>query len=158
MRGTRTHSRPAHFPAVGRRCAPSPWTGGEDRPRTGGMTMMLTANQIRCLLVVLSLTRIQEYVASKDVAKLLGITRPSVHKALEVLSAKGLIEKEPYGSARLTAQGQALAERLEERKERLQLLFAQAFGLSLDESGLAATLLMSGLREESLEKLEQARA
>lgn len=120
--------------------------------------MMLTANRIRCLLAVLSLTRIQKYVASKDVAKLLGITRPSVHKALEVLSAKGLIEKEPYGSARLTAQGQALAGRLEERKERLQLLFAQTFGLSLDESGLAATLLMSGLREESLEKLEQARA
>lgn len=118
----------------------------------------LTASQIRCLLAVFSLTRLRESAASKDVAGLLGVTRPSAHKALEALSARGLVEKEPYGSARLSAQGRALAARLDARRERLRRLFAQEHGLPADEAGLAATLLMGGLREESLEALEQTRA
>ena len=51
----------------------------------------------------------------------------------------------------------ALAEQLEARQERLLLLFSQTFGLSMDESSAAATLLMSELREESLVQLESFR-
>ena len=120
--------------------------------------MAMTANQIRCLLTVLALSRTQESVASKDVAKLMGITRPSAHKALEVLANKGMIARQPYASARLTAEGQALAERLEARKERLQLLFARTYGLDLDEGGFAALALMSVLREDSRAKLDPAGA
>lgn len=119
---------------------------------------MLTANQIRCLLAILALTRMEEEVASKNVAKLLGVTKPSVHKALEILINKGLLEKAHYGSARLTVQGAELAERMEERQEKLVLLFSQSMGLSMDESSLAATLLMSELKEDSLVKLETFRA
>ena len=118
---------------------------------------MLTVNQIRCLLAILALTRMEEDVASKNVAKLLGVTKPSVHKALEILVNKGLLEKAHYGSARLTAAGMELAERLEERQEKLVLLFSQTLGLSLDEGSAAATLLMSELKEESLTKLESFR-
>lgn len=119
---------------------------------------MLTANQIRCLLAILALTRMEEDVASKNVAKLLGVTKPSVHKALDILVNKGLLEKAHYGSAKLTAAGTELAERLEERQEKLVLLFSQMLGLSMDEGSAAATLLMSELKEESLMKLESFRA
>lgn len=119
---------------------------------------MLTANQIRCLLAILALTRMEEEVASKNVAKLLGVTKPSVHKALEILVNKGLLEKAHYGSAKLTVTGLELAERLEARQESLVLLFSQAFGLTMDESSAAATLLMSELGEESLVKLENFKA
>ena len=120
--------------------------------------MMLTANQIRCLLAILALTRMEEEVASKNVAKLLGVTKPSVHKALEILVNKGLLEKAHYGTAKLTTAGMELAERLEERQERLVLLFSQSFGLTMDESSLAASLLMSELSETSLAKMENFRA
>ena len=115
--------------------------------------MTLTAAQIRCLLAILSLTCMHEEVASKNVAKLMGVSRPSVHKMLEILIREGLLEKEHYGAARLTAEGQRLAEELQERQERLMLMFARQYGLDMDESSLAATLLMSGLKKESLEKL-----
>ena len=118
--------------------------------------MQLTANQIRCLLAILSLTRLDEAVASKNVARLMGITRPSAHKALDTLLGRQLIEKEHYGAVTLTKEGLAIAERLEERKERLQLMFARRFGLAMDESSTAAVLLMSELREESLQALERA--
>lgn len=119
--------------------------------------MSLTAYQIRCLLAILALTRMDEELASKNVAKLLGVTKPTVHKALDILVSKGLLEKEHYGSARLSERGMALAEQLEARQERLLLLFSQTFGLSMDESSAAATLLMSELREESLVQLESFR-
>lgn len=67
--------------------------------------MSLTANQIRCLLAILALTRMDEEVASKNVAKLLGVTKPTVHKALDILVSKGLLVKEHYGSARLSERG-----------------------------------------------------
>ena len=117
--------------------------------------MTLTATQIRCLIAILTLTRMNEEVASKNIAKLLGVTRPSVHKTLDILVAKGLLEKEHCGAARLSAQGEVLAVQLEERRDRLFLLFSQRYGLSLDESSIAATVLMSELKEESLKKLEK---
>ena len=39
--------------------------------------MNLTVNQIRFLLAVLSLTTMGEDVASKNIARILGITRPA---------------------------------------------------------------------------------
>lgn len=115
--------------------------------------MNLTANQMRCLLAILSLTRMNEEVASKNVARLLGVTRPSVHKALDILAGKGLIEKAHYGAAKLTQQGVELAEALEERQDGLLLLFSRRFGLDMDEASRAALSLMSELRPDSIDRL-----
>lgn len=107
------------------------------------------------MIAILSLTRMEEDVASKNIARMLGVTRPSVHKTLDILVGKGLLEKEHYGSARLTPAGEILAKQLEERRDCLLLMFCRQFGLSMDEGNAAATLLMSELKEESLEKLEK---
>lgn len=116
----------------------------------------MTTAQIRCLLALKALNQLSEEVASKDIAHLVGISRPSVHRLLEALSAEGLIAKEPYGTVELTAKGCETAHLLEERKERLTLLFARHFGLPMDEGATAAILLMSGLREDSLTAMEAA--
>ena len=104
--------------------------------------MRLTDAQIRCLLALLSLTRLGGAIASKDVSTVLGVSRPSVHRMLENLGNSGLTEKKPYGAVKLTEAGLHL--------------FARRFGLSMDQSALAATLLLSGLNEESLALLEAA--
>ena len=67
--------------------------------------MRLTDAQIRCLLALLSLTRLGGAIASKDVSKVLGVSRPSVHRMLENLGNSGLTEKKPYGAVKLTEQG-----------------------------------------------------
>lgn len=54
----------------------------------------------------------------------------------------------------LTPDGIALARALEERREKLELLFSRRLGLPMDEAAAAALLLMSGLQEESLARLE----
>lgn len=114
---------------------------------------MLSHSQIRCLLAVHSLSEVYERASSKSVCKLLGISKPSVHNALAALESKGLIEKKPYGAATLTEQGDSIAHELDARRAKLTLFFSKTFGLSMDQSDLAALLLLSGLNEESLMKL-----
>lgn len=113
----------------------------------------MTQTQIRCLLAIWALSGHGQEALSKDVSKVLGVSRPSVHRMLEILCREGLALKKPYGAVRLSAQGEAAARALEARKERLQLFFCR-LGLPLDEGAAAATLLMSALREESLAHLE----
>ncbi|MGN1021443.1 MAG: metal-dependent transcriptional regulator [Aristaeellaceae bacterium] len=116
--------------------------------------MNLTASQIRFLLAVLSLTSMDEDVASKNIAHILGISRPSVHGMLEQMIERGLVEKARYGRARLTAEGFAVARALETRRDNLMLLFIRRDSFPMDEALIAATSLMGALKEESLQALE----
>ena len=116
--------------------------------------MNLTVNQIRFLPAVLSLTAMNEEVASKNIARILGITRPSVHGMLEQMIERGFIEKARYGRTRLTEEGLAVAQALEARRDKLMLLFIRRDALPMDEALMAATSLMGALKEESLQALE----
>ena len=116
--------------------------------------MKLTVTQLRCLLAVYALSGMREEVASKSVAKLLDVSKPTVHNMLDMLLRIGLLEKQPYGAARLTPDGLALAQRLEARKEKLVLGFSRRLRLPMDEAASAALLLMSGLTDQSLAQLE----
>ena len=114
----------------------------------------MSAALIRCLLAVYALSENFEIIASKDVAQLLGVKRPTVHRSLQVLQERGMIQKELYGDVFLTEKGRAAAHALETRRDDLALLFARQFGLSPEESLKAAFALMSELSDESLEKLK----
>lgn len=116
--------------------------------------MNLTVNQIRFLLAVLSLASMDEDIASKNIARILGVTRPSVHGMLEQMIERGFIEKARYGSARLTSEGLTLARALEARRDKLTHLFIRRDGFPIDEALIASTNLMSVLKEESLQALE----
>lgn len=117
--------------------------------------MNLTVNQIRFLLAFLSLTIMGEDVASKNIARILGVTRPSVHGMLAQMIERGFIEKARNGRARLTEEGLSVAQALEARRNKLMLLFIRRDALPMDEALIAATSLMGVLREESLQALER---
>ena len=82
----------------------------------------MTASHIRCLLAVLALSDQCERVASKDIARLLGVRKPTVHNTLAALKQRGMIDKERYGDVRLTAEGAELARELERQRDELTLL------------------------------------
>ena len=113
----------------------------------------MSPSLIRCLLAVLALSDAYEKIFSKDVARLLGVKRPTVHRSLTVLQEKNLISKELYGDVHLTDAGRALAQELETRRDDLTIHLTDAFGLSPEESVKAATVLMSELTPESLDKI-----
>ena len=114
---------------------------------------MLSMSQTKCLLAVYSISELYTRASSKAVCKLLGISKPSVHNSLISLEEKGLIEKKPYAAATLTQAGLELARELYSRREKLTVLFSKQYGLSMDQSDLAALQLISSLNEDSLMKL-----
>ena len=108
---------------------------------------------MRCLLAVLALSEAFERVASRDVARLMGVRRPTVHNLLAALREKGLIDMERYGEVRLTGEGRDRARTLERQRDDMALVFARELGLDSDEAVRAALLLMSGLGGESIERI-----
>ncbi len=113
----------------------------------------MTASLIRCLLAVLALTENYERVASKDVAHLLGVRKPTIHNTLLTLQERGLIDKERYGDVHLTDEGLETAHRLEHQRDDLALLFSRELGLEPEESVRAAILMISELSEESISRM-----
>lgn len=116
----------------------------------------MSPSLIRCLLAILALSDVCPAVASKDVAQLLGVKRPSVHRATEILREEALIEKEPYGGIRLTQKGEALAHTLEDQRDGLCILFSRRFGLSMEASARAAFALMGVLDAQDVALLLKA--
>ena len=113
----------------------------------------MTASLIRCLLAVLALSDTFVRVASKDVAHLLGVRKPTIHNTLLALQERGLIDKERYGDVHLTDEGLAAARRLERQRDDLALLFARELGLESEEAVRAAILMISELSEDSVERM-----
>ena len=113
----------------------------------------MTPSLIRCLLAVLALSETYDAVASKDVAQLLGVKRPTVHRSLGILQTRGLIHKEPYGDVHLTEAGRQLAEQMETQRDDLAIRLSKDYGLEPDECARAAVVLIGELSAESLARI-----
>jgi len=64
------------------------------------------------LETVLILERDHGHAHSSDIAKQLGVSKPSVTKAMNVLKTNGLVHKEPYGTITLTSKGKSYSEKI----------------------------------------------
>lgn len=73
--------------------------------------IFLTVSNIKYLLVVYELEHSGCGARSTDVAQMLHVTKPSVHRTAATLKKMGLIDKDRYGAAFLTETGKALAGR-----------------------------------------------
>lgn len=75
---------------------------------------------------------------SKDIAKVLGVSKSSVTGALRVLKDKGLADHEPYGHVTLTRAGQAAAAEIAKKHSILKSFFVNVLGVKADVAQKAA--------------------
>jgi len=75
---------------------------------------------------------------SKDIAKLLGVSRASVTGALRMLKDKGLANYKPYGYVTLTKTGQAAAAEVVRKHNILKYFFIKILGVEPDIAQKAA--------------------
>lgn len=66
---------------------------------------------------------------SSDIAKLLGVARPSVTGALKLLAKKGLVNYRPYGTVSLTQGGLTRAAKVAKKHDILESFFMDILGL-----------------------------
>ena len=123
-------------------------------------------SRIRCLLAVYLLTpnettghRPCSYeleVASKDIAEIMSISRPSVHVLLDALQKEGLIFKEHYGRIVITPPGRKRAVYLKKHIQAMAAAFEESLGTTLLESAALALHCVDMMSAERLMEIESA--
>ncbi len=91
--------------------------------------MELTAAHLRYLLAIYETAQTQRDVSSRSIAERLGVTRPSVARALGQLMERGMIVKAHYGKIYLTDRGIFVARRV---RQQLDCVLAHFPPLELD--------------------------
>jgi len=114
--------------------------------------MRLTRSQMRYILAIFRLSENKKSVRSSDLAKFLGITRPSVSRMLQVLSELQLLNKDSYGKISFTEAGRAFAEELREMAADVSCRLREALDLSSETADDCALLLLSELQTRNCEK------
>lgn len=92
-------------------------------------------------------------VRAKDIAKRLGVTRPSVTEALQNLARAGLIDHEPYDVITLTEGGRKAAENVVGRHEALKDFFILVLGVKEDEAARTACAMEHAVSDEISSRL-----
>lgn len=90
-----------------------------------------------------------------DIAKQLGVSKPSVTKAMNQLKVKGLVNKEAYGSITLTDLGIEISSKIYKRHRLISSYLEHSLELTASEAGNNACKMEHILSEEMLIAIEQ---
>ena len=105
------------------------------------------------LEAILVLQKQKGMVRSVDMARHMGVSKPSVHRVLAQLEERGLLERTPYGAARLTQIGEETAQRCAASYRHLTVCLTERLALCPETARRAALALMTQLDREELERV-----
>jgi Mn-dependent DtxR family transcriptional regulator len=89
-----------------------------------------------------------------DIAERLGITKPSVTKAMNRLKEEGLINKEAYGHVTLTEKGEAIALKIYYKHCTIAKFLEKSLGLNPNEASKNACRMEHVITDEMLKAIE----
>ena len=115
----------------------------------------LTAAGIRYLLAIRALDAERCGARSSDIARQLGVTRPSAFAMIRNLREIGLVEKEKYGTVFLTERGRQRAEQYADCYALVLRLMERFFGCSGADCRNAASALLADMPEGDLPLLQE---
>jgi Mn-dependent DtxR family transcriptional regulator len=84
------------------------------------------------LEAILELEAKNDVVRSVDIARFLGVTKPSVNRAMTNLKNEGYVVQEPYGDITFTEKGRNKAARIHELHHIITDFLVNSLGVSPD--------------------------
>lgn len=93
-------------------------------------------------------------ILSVEVASRLGVSKPSVNRALKVLKEDGLIHHEPYGSITLSPSGLNLAKKIRERHDTIAAFLMATLNIPASIADKDACRMEHILSPETLEAIK----
>lgn len=90
-----------------------------------------------------------------DIARRLGVSMPSVTKAMNQLEKQELIVNEPYKPITLTKKGQSISENIYNKHQLIIRFLEQSLGLSPDEAEVNACRMEHIISEAMLEAIKK---
>ncbi len=89
-----------------------------------------------------------------DIAERLGVSKPSVTKAIKYLSAQGFVNKQKYGTITLTEKGRELSGKIYSSHQLIELFLEHSLKLSAEEASTNACKIEHVLSDEMLEAIK----
>ncbi|WP_040198135.1 metal-dependent transcriptional regulator [Candidatus Soleaferrea massiliensis] len=116
--------------------------------------MEITASSQDYLEAILALSADGGPIRSVDIAKMMGVSRASVNKAMGVLKEAGLIVKEKYAAVMLTQRGEEAARSVQRRHTVLKRFLHEVLGVAESVASRDACRMEHVISAETLEKLD----
>lgn len=117
--------------------------------------MKLTNSQEEYLKTVYIISKSKKEIRVTDIAQKLGITKPSVNRALKNLKEKNYITYEAYGEIKMTEQGEKIAQEILKKEDLIKIFLIDVLGIKKENAETDATMMKHSLSEETEEKLEK---
>lgn len=114
---------------------------------------MLTNEEILITILHLSEESEDQAVHSAEVARLMNVTRPEMHKRIEKYTERGWLVKDDRKKLCFTPAGLAYAANLAKDVSKLQTFFSESWTLSQSEAKVCAFAMVSAMSEDSREHL-----
>jgi len=105
------------------------------------------------LEAILKLEDENQHVRSIDVAGELGVSRPSVNKAMGVLKKAGMVDQQPYGRISLTVQGRQKAAAVARRHQTLKKFLTNVLGVDEATADNEACRMEHVISDSTMKKL-----
>ena len=96
-----------------------------------------------------------QHAHTADIAKLLGVSKPSVTKAMGLLKNQGLIEQERYGPVVLTEQGRQMSRKIYENHKLITQFIISSLGLSPKQAEENACKIEHVISEQMLSAIKE---
>ncbi|PKM71830.1 MAG: hypothetical protein CVU91_11785 [Firmicutes bacterium HGW-Firmicutes-16] len=109
----------------------------------------LSAAGIRYLIVLNDLDG-ECGIRSIDIAEKLALTKPSVHRMIEALSGRALVNKVKYGTVFLTDEGRRIAIRYASYFDVVFFFLSQKLSLTPEDAKNAAVALLAEIPDERI--------
>lgn len=90
-----------------------------------------------------------------EIAKRLGVSKPSVSKAMKQLKAKGLVNKELYGTITLTKKGKEISQKIYTNHRLISLFLEHSLKLDVDEAAKNACKIEHILSDNMLTAIKK---
>ena len=90
-----------------------------------------------------------------DIAKRLGVTKPSVSKAMEQLKREDLVSQESYGPVNLTQKGKAISKKIYRKHHLITRYLEKSLNLNHGEASENACRMEHIITDAMLEAIEQ---
>lgn len=115
----------------------------------------LTASLEDYLEVIHILHQSAKNVGVTDIAKVLGISKPSVTRAIKSLKNNSLVIQEKYGKIVLTPEGDKIAKSVYLRHKVLRKFLTEVLKISEDTAEIDACKIEHIISKETLEGIEK---
>lgn len=120
---------------------------------TEPQALILTGALKEYLEAIYTLSRQQASVRTTDIALKLGISKPSVHRAVNSLKNAGLVFHKPYGDIVLTPSGMLYGKQVYSRHTQIKRFLISVLNISGEDADKEALLIEHNLSQNTVDRM-----